>query len=136
MPISATCRRNDLARGFTLLELVVVLALVTLLGAVVMPGLLKMQAAWQRRTDNQGIDDQLRSLSYRARLNATEVMIGPVGVEPPALLVLPSGWKLTARIPIIYRANGVCLGGDAVLERDGIAEHVSLKAPLCAPERS
>lgn len=136
MPISATCRRNDVSRGFTLLELVVVLALVTLLGAVVMPGLLKMQQAWQRRTDNQNIDDQLRSLSYRARLSATEVIIGPAGVEPTGLLVLPQDWKLTAKIPVIYRTNGVCLGGEAVLEHDGIVEHVMLEAPLCVPERS
>lgn len=119
-----------------MLELVVVLALVALLGAVAMPGLLKMQQAWQRRTDNQNIDDQLRSLSYRARLSATEAVIGPAGVEPPEMLVLPAGWKLTAKIPIVYRANGACLGGEAVLERDGIVEHLKFAAPLCVPERS
>lgn len=110
MPISATYPSNEFKRGFTLLEMVVVLALVALLGAVVMPSLLKMQQAWKRRIELQDIAGQLRSMGYRARLQGLEVAIGPYGVVPPQMLSLPEHWSLSAPVPILYLANGACLG--------------------------
>lgn len=135
MPISATRPGNECQRGFTLLEMVVVLALVALLGAVVMPSLLKMQQTWKRRTELQDIAGQLRSLGYRARLQGLEVTIGPHGVVPPQLLSLPEHWSLSAAVPILYLANGACLGGRVGLTYDQMTEFLDLEAPLCQPVR-
>jgi len=121
--------------GFTLLEMVVVLALVALLGAVIMPSLTKMQQAWKRRTETQDVANQLGSLGYRARLQSSEVVIGPQGISPAALLVLPSGWTLTASTPVVFHANGACLGGEAELSDDlGVRQHLLLEPPLCVPD--
>lgn len=135
MPISATYPSNEFKRGFTLLEMVVVLALVALFGAVVMPSLLKMQQAWKRRIELQDIAGQLRSMGYRARLQGLEVAIGPYGVVPPQMLSLPEHWSLSAPVPILYLANGACLGGRIGLTHDQVTEFLDLEAPLCQPER-
>lgn len=130
---SATCPNSEGQLGFTLLELVVVLALVALLGAVIMPGLMKMQEAWTRRIDAQDIANQLRSLGYRARLEAIEVVIGAQGVRPERMLTLPSGWTLSAVPPVVFRSNGACLGGRVDLTRAEVVDSLTLEAPLCLP---
>lgn len=135
MPISATCPGNERQKGFTLLEMVVVLALVALLGAVIMPSLLKMQQAWKRRTEMQDVVGQLRSLGYRARLQGLEVAIGPQGVVPPQMLPLPEQWSLSAAVPVLYLVNGACLGGRVGLSHDQVTEFLDLEAPLCQPLR-
>lgn len=135
MPISAICPSSESHAGFTLLELVVVLALVTLLGAVILPNLIKMQQAWKSRTELQDIVSQLRSLGYRARLQGLEVSIGPQGLEPVDMLALPSGWTLSARLPVLYRRNGACLGGKVELIQGEVHHEFDLGPPLCVPER-
>ncbi|MDH0287784.1 type II secretion system GspH family protein [Pseudomonas sp. GD04087] len=136
MPISATCPSNNRQGGFTLLELVVVLAIVTLLGAVVLPNLVKMQQAWKFRIELQDIVSQIRSLGYRARLQHVEARIGSQGMLPEYLLVLPPGWKLTTQVPVIYRSNGACLGGKVELIQGDQRREFDLIPPLCVPEHS
>ncbi|RFQ34598.1 hypothetical protein D0N87_10340, partial [Pseudomonas sp. ATCC 13867] len=114
--------------------MVVVLALVALLGAVVMPGLLKMQEAWKRRIDMQDIADQLRSLGYRARLEATDVVIGREGVWPGRMLDLrPAGpcrpshlWCFAAMVPV--------WGGQVDLIRGGGGGSPQAGCPLVPAE--
>ncbi|KRV81737.1 prepilin-type N-terminal cleavage/methylation domain-containing protein [Pseudomonas citronellolis] len=134
MRTSASCPGNERYGGFTLLELLVVLALVAAVGAVVMPNLLNMQEAWRRRVDLQDIANQLQTLGYRARLEARQTLIGPAGVEPPQMLKLPQGWTLSASAPVIYLANGVCLGGTLELRQGDVARQLQLVPPQCLPE--
>jgi general secretion pathway protein G len=136
MPTSAICPGSDVQAGFTLLELVVVLALVTLLGAVVLPNLIKMQQAWQFRTELQDIVGQIRGLGYRVRLQGVEASIGPQGLVPENLLILPSGWAMSARVPVVYRNNGACLGGKVELKHGDERRDFELTPPLCVPERT
>ncbi|WP_302328951.1 type II secretion system protein [Pseudomonas triclosanedens] len=133
MRISATCPDDERQGGFTLLEMIVVLALVALLGAVVMPSLLKMQQAWQRRLDIQNVMAQIRSLGYRVRLAGQPAAFGPAGIMPSDLLSMPAGWEVGAASPLIYLANGACLGGELILRHDEAIEHITLPAPLCQP---
>ncbi|MBO3274598.1 prepilin-type N-terminal cleavage/methylation domain-containing protein [Pseudomonas schmalbachii] len=134
MPISVTCPGSERQSGFTLLELVVVLALVAALGAIVLPSLLKMQEAWRRHVDLQDIASQLRSLGYRTRLQARETIIGADGALPADMLSLPAGWTLSARQPLVYLANGACLGGEVSLQHEDVVQVMQLMAPLCQPE--
>ncbi|MOA22101.1 hypothetical protein D3C78_1426400 [compost metagenome] len=134
MPTSVTCPGSERQSGFTLLELVVVLALVAALGAIVLPSLMKMQEAWRRRLDIQDIAGQLRSLGYRTRLQARETVIGAGGVSPADMLSLPVGWILSAQQPLVYRANGACLGGEVSVQHEGVVKVLRLEAPLCQPE--
>ncbi|MND25609.1 hypothetical protein D3C80_160440 [compost metagenome] len=132
IPMSVTCPSAE-QRGFTLLELLVVLALVAAISAVALPGLVKMQAAWSRRVEADDLLNQVRSLGYRVRNDGRELFIGERGADPSELLQLPEGWALSAQPPVRYLANGACLGGRLEVRHEGTVRILSLKPPYCTP---
>ncbi|MCY1264980.1 hypothetical protein D9M68_141840 [compost metagenome] len=132
IPMSVTCPSAE-QRGFTLLELLVVLALVAAISAVALPGLVKMQAAWSRRVGADDLLNQVRSLGYRVRNDGRELFIGERGADPSELLQLPEGWALSAQPPVRYLANGACLGGRLEVRHEGTVRILSLKPPYCTP---
>lgn len=132
MPTSAMCRGNEW--GFTLLELVVVLALIGTMGALVMPNLIRMQESWQREVQLQNIAEQLCALGYRARLDGRETMIDSSGVTPSGSLQLPAGWRLSAPQRLVYYSNGNCSGGVVIVQQGQILRRLNLSPPLCQPE--
>ncbi len=64
MPMSVTRPNVDQA-AFTLLELLVVLVIVGAIAAVALPGLVRMQETWARRTALDDLFNQLQTLGYR-----------------------------------------------------------------------
>ncbi len=96
MPMSVTRPNVDQA-AFTLLELLVVLVIVGAIAAVALPGLVRMQETWARRTALDDLFNQLQTLGYRVRSDGRELLIGESGAVPEQLLRLPDGWTVTAR---------------------------------------
>lgn len=132
MPMSVTRPNVDQA-AFTLLELLVVLVIVGAIAAVALPGLVRMQENWARRTALDDLFNQLQTLGYRVRSDGRELLIGESGAVPEQLLRLPDGWTVTARPPIRYMANGVCLGGKLQVHHGRATHTLLLQPPLCAP---
>ncbi len=132
MPMSVTRPNVDQA-AFTLLELLVVLVIVGAIAAVALPGLVRMQETWARRTALDDLFNQLQTLGYRVRSDGRELLIGESGAVPEQLLRLPDGWTVTARPPIRYMANGVCLGGKLQVHHGRATHTLLLQPPLCAP---
>ncbi len=99
MPMSVTRPNVDQA-AFTLLELLVVLVIVGAIAAVALPGLVRMQETWARRTALDDLFNQLQTLGYRVRSDGRELLIDESGAVPEQLLRLPDGWTVTARPPI------------------------------------
>lgn len=131
MPMSVTRPNVDQA-AFTLLELLVVLVIVGAIAAVALPGLVRMQETWARRTALDDLFNQLQTLGYRVRSDGRELLIGESGAVPEQLLRLPDGWTVTARPPIRYMANGVCLG-ESCRSIMGARHIRCCFSPLCAP---
>lgn len=132
MPMSVTRPNVDQA-AFTLLELLVVLVIVGAIAAVALPGLVRMQETWARRTALDDLFNQLQTLGYRVRSDGRELLIDESGAVPEQLLRLPDGWTVTARPPIHYMANGVCLGGKLQVHHGRATHTLLLQPPLCAP---
>ena len=132
------CRTN--ASGFTLIELLVVLFLVGLLTAVVLPGMERMARSAQYRTERDAIIGRLGDLGYEAFLTGKSIALtsSPTGVSIVGSsypIALPEGWRLNVTSPVVYEFNGICGGGEVVLQApDRTRESLVLKPPLCKVE--
>lgn len=114
--------------GFTLLELLVVLTLIGLAAGMVGPRFIDMADKLRYRNDWQQLQRLVNTLPMQVKLNGQPLALG----SKHARLALPEGWQLSAKQPIPYLANGVCLGGTlTVLHNKKVRAQVPLQAPYC-----
>ena len=136
-------------RGVTLVELVVVLALLGAIAAVVLPNFERLTATLTRDTDREHILNQFAGLGVQAMLQGRDFVI--LGTDPDAALDhadvlvgrtrypldVPDGWQVHVDEPILVRATGVCLGGRLTLVHEELAPvEVDLEAPFCRVDPS
>ena len=104
--------------GFTLVEILVVLAIVGLLAGVALPQLQKMASSVEISTQRTAIKSAIEELGYRAYVSGKPIALtnangisssGNTPREQP--LIIPSGWRLQVLQPVIYAINGICSGG-------------------------
>lgn len=107
-PTSASCHRADAdaARGFTLLELLLVLVLVALLTGLVAPRMWKWVEGARERAGIDNVRTELEAMPRRAFAGARRIEVTTSGP-----LALPQGWRLELSKPLIYEANGMTPGG-------------------------
>jgi general secretion pathway protein G len=133
----------SILKGFTLIELLVVLLIFSLLAGLVVPRLTKMYASWQMTLERDEVLTQLSSLNYLAfqqRINFTLTHYPPQSdtksdnksddaLNPP--LEIPTGWQISTKQPIIFRANGACRGGTVYLKYSEYTFTAQLEPPFC-----
>jgi len=123
------------AAGFTLLELLVVMALIGLMAGLAMPRMYALYNSASMAYDKDQILLQLSRLGYQARSARTGLVLDRlVWSDPVALMpVLPEGWTVVADAPVNYYANGVCGGGAVTLIYGDRRQRWGLAPPLCRP---
>lgn len=132
---SASCRRK--ADGFTLVELLVVMAIIGLLTALVAPNLRSLVDSMERSTRRGGVLADLSGLSYRAYVlgQSFELRNGHLGEvlrDGNPVLPLPEGWQAEVEAPIRFNYSGWCSGGRLKLvSPDRRVERVELLPPAC-----
>ena len=143
--------RGKLAQdGFTLVEVMVVLALLALLAGLAAPNLLRLYDGFERATERARILDQVAGLGERAMLAGEGLVL--LGSDPsddgdvPGRFShyrrlradVPQGWWVAVAPPLVVHANGACLGATVELgqgETPGtVGEAVQLRAPHCRVE--
>ena len=131
--------------GFTLLELIVVLALVGLVTVLAVPNLERLYEGFTRKAEQGRILNRIAGLGREAMLRGRAFAVYGTGEESdevwngrriagyePYDLEVPDGWAVSIDRPLLVRANGVCLGARVTLVHEGIsAARVDLQAPFC-----
>lgn len=138
MRMSGSCRASDVGhrrviaqRGFTLLELLIVLALTSMVVALVAPRLSQTVAAISRSGDRAEVARQLEELPMHARRQAAAIAVQE-HADLSTLLDLPEGWSVVALTPLRVRENGICDAADVQVRTEGLVESWHLQMPDCA----
>lgn len=147
MRTSDTCRKrthSQRRRGFTLLELLVVLALLGLVTAIAFPNLERLYVSATQATERDYVLDQVAALGREAVLEGRAYVVfgsaAPADAAEaaryadyePYVVDIPEGWRLELDQPLVVLANGVCLGGAMTLSHaDAPAVRVELSPPYC-----
>ena len=102
--------RAEIAKGFTLLELLVVLALMGLLAGLVAPSALRAWEGARHRAVEREVRLVLAGLPVEAFRSGAALEL-----NAPALVRRmddwPPGWALEVERPLAYSADGVARGG-------------------------
>ncbi|MGN6113639.1 MAG: prepilin-type N-terminal cleavage/methylation domain-containing protein [Luteimonas sp.] len=122
------------AGGFTLLELVVVLALLGLATALVAPQGFRMIETWRRATDVDTALGALAALGARAHDSgkALRYPAGPIAAD--ALPGIPDGWTVVLDAPLEARANGACNATTGELRSGRYVRRFAVQSPYCRIE--
>jgi prepilin-type N-terminal cleavage/methylation domain-containing protein len=131
MRTSVSCPRSKAAAGFTLLELVVVLALLGLATALVAPQGFRTIATWRRATDIDATLGALAALGADARTQGRRLSFEAGQLPPDALKGVPEGWTVVLDAPLVIEANGACRSASGELREGGYVRRFTLEAPFC-----
>lgn len=123
-------------RGYTLLEILMVLALLGLMSGIAMPKLTTVYAGVQWANERDDVLRQIAGLGFSAFRQGKELELShyPEAGSKTLPLKLPSGWELEAVPPILYKSNGVCLGGRLRLICGERSLMLQIRAPQGQPE--
>lgn len=123
-------------RGYTLLELLVVLLLLSLVAGLIMPRLSTLYEGAVRAFQQEDLLQQVAGLGYQAYQQGKAYRLGQLDDEKivlEPLLTMPEGWTISAEPPIDYYPNGVCTGGVISLQQAFFSQQWRLAPPLCQP---
>lgn len=119
-------------KGYTLLEMVVVMAVLALATALVGPPGYKMVRSWQDASRVDEVFKQLRALPMTVRDTGRPLIVKSDSPEPAQAPVdLPAGWQLRFSAPLTVLANGACSDASGVLVTDHQTLPFQIKAPFC-----
>lgn len=124
-------RRRSKAAGFTLLELVVVLALLGLATALVAPAGFRMIETWRRATEIDTALGALSGLGEQARREGRSLRFRTGRVEGEAIPGIPAGWNVDLAAPLDVQANGACSASRGMLRQGAHTRAFAIEAPYC-----
>lgn len=124
-------------RGFTLLELVVVLALLALATALVAPSGFRSIETWRRSTEVDAALGSMSSLGAQTQQQGLARKFKAGKMITTGLADFPEGWAVYLDQPLVVQANGACSASQGYLQAsNGYTQPFDLQAPFCKTRRS
>ncbi|MDO9105614.1 MAG: prepilin-type N-terminal cleavage/methylation domain-containing protein [Methylovulum sp.] len=105
---------SPLHKGFSLLELLIVLVLMALTGGVTAPKLVKLYTRTVERSELQAYAQQIENLRVHVLKSGHSLLLAAGGGAnwPP----LPTGWEAKALPSLRLLATGITNGGELLLQ--------------------
>jgi general secretion pathway protein G len=142
---------NQDRSGYSLLELMIVLVVIAGIGAIAGPPMARLYDRIAFSLAREDVEREISNLPIRARLEGRNLMLrdmpkkdrdpskpeaetGQKEVVESASLALPSGWTLSVKAPILYRFDGLCLGGEIKINAASQETIYQLEPPFCRPK--
>lgn len=125
---------NSPASGYTLLEMVVVLAILAMATAMVAPMGYRMIGSWRDATAVQNVLGQLEQLPTAVRDSGNPLDTSRHDAKLP--VALPPDWQLHFNQPLRVLANGACNSTTATLSTPHQVIDLRIDAPFCRVQRS
>ena len=126
MLTSVTCRRRQPA-GYTLLELLIVMSLVSVVTAVTFPGLQRLYESVNNQVELEELTIEINGLGRKSYESSSAFVL-----TPKSDLNLPDGWRLEIAKPIRYSQTGFCSGGTiSLINDDELQLRQRLTPPYC-----
>ena len=119
--------------GYTLLELVVVMAILAMGTALAAPTAYRMIRSWQESTEIDDVFLQLERLPILVRADGAPLTVKASGGIP--LVQLPDNWSLRMTEPIRVLPNGFCSDARGVLATPSQSIYFRIQSPFCQVER-
>ena len=129
MPRLAICHPTRVVAGFTLLELLVVLALMALALGIVLPRLDVMAEGFTAASERETLIEAVASLGLVARATGQPIDFNGGLDRLPG--ELPQGWSIETEAPIRFHASGACDGGQVLLRKGRREFLYELNPPRC-----
>lgn len=120
-------------RGFTLLEMLVVLVLLGLISAVSYPGVQSVYESYRAIAIQDNIKAQLVDYAVQARLGWQSIIIDSDDSSSSNKVVLKplDSEEITLLEPIAINAKGVCMGGEVHVDLSSRVYRLSAAPPYC-----
>lgn len=123
------------AAGFTLLELVVVLALLALAAGLAAPAGFRMMESRQEADLRERLLQRIGQLPMMARQQGRVLDVSTGTDDETAaaarLLDLPEGWSVQLDAPLAVRANGACSSAEGTVATPRTVFRLAIAAPFC-----
>jgi prepilin-type N-terminal cleavage/methylation domain-containing protein len=120
-------------RGFTLLEMLVVLALIGVMAGIALPNFSRFLESFSIKNQWAAVERELADVPYQVFVSGTAFQLDSSSAGK-RLTTLPEGWRIEVVSPILYRFSGWCEGGRlAVISAGGERRNYQLAAPACSP---
>lgn len=140
-----------LCRGFTLLEMLVVLVLLGLVSSMTLPAMQRWHDAVESRAQLAQVIEALRGAMFSAAARRQDILLDMDSFKPtnepgeqPAIdkaatpgierarIALPAGWVAERAVVATFMANGLCKPGMVLLSKP-LGQHltVTVAGPAC-----
>ena len=120
-------------QGYTLLEMVVVMAIIAIATAIAAPPSYRMVRSWQEATQVEDVIQQLERLPSTVRASGNPLSADAGGGID--LVNLPQDWALRMDTPLRVQANGACSQAQGTLVTSYQTVEFRVLAPFCRIER-